>query len=62
MSCYGCDDTGLMKQLSFRGQACICRICSECGETALHQLETLDVKDNGSRYAPCPDCTKQGDK
>lgn len=59
MSCYGCDDTGYIKQLSFRGQPCICRICSECNEVAPHPIETLDIKDNGSRYAPCSKCLEE---
>jgi hypothetical protein len=61
MSCYGCDDTGLIKQLSFRGQPCLCRICSECGETAPAPLETLDIKDNGSGYQPCNACKDKND-
>lgn len=60
MSCYGCDDTGVMKQLKFAGQPCLCRQCSECGETAPRPLETTDIKDNGSGYQPCEACRTNG--
>jgi hypothetical protein len=56
MSCYGCDDTGVLKQKSFAGKPCFCRLCSECGEYAPRPLETTDIKDNGSGYHACAAC------
>jgi hypothetical protein len=55
MSCYGCNGTGLLYS-NHGAVPCVCRHCSECGDVHDTPLETLDVKEDGSAYQPCPDC------
>jgi hypothetical protein len=56
MSCYGCNGTGVLKYTKGGESPCVCRVCSECGVVHDTPLETLDIKENGSAYQPCPAC------